>query len=583
MEGLCRTCVVDAANTLQLDSYSFMNWFANLSTARKLAATFTLLVTLTVVQGAIGVLRLGNLNTLTTAMGKNMAVGALELGDARGELLNLSSAVLNTLIDAGDETKVTADVAEQDLRDKQFRAHFSAYSALISRASTQALARQIDSAFQGMRSANGRLNILARQGNSAELHASRTESEAGLRIVATGLDSLETLRRDLIELKINEAAKTFSTSRAVILGVVSFAIVLALAAGRVLEQMIADPLGAAVGVLTRVAEGDLTVRLNVHTRDEVGVMATALNRTLDSLNHSILSIDANARALSGSAAGLTTVSVNMRDHANETSSRAGVVSAAADHVSHNVQTVATATEEMSASIREIAKGSSDAARVAGMAVSVAEETNASIAKLGESSAEIGNVVKVITSIAQQTNLLALNATIEAARAGESGKGFAVVAHEVKELAKETAKATEDISHKISVIQHDTQHAVQAIARITAIIAQIDDAQNTIAGAVEEQTATTNEMARNVEAAAKGSAEIAQNITGVAESAQSTTTGAIETQNAAAHVAEMATELQRIVAHFKCEASAPPSVASTSAVKARSQVRIQRAPAETSIA
>lgn len=570
-------------HTLHLDTHTFMNWFANFSTARKLAVTFTLLVTLTVVQGAMSVLRLSDLHTLTTAMGQNMAVGALELGDARGELLNLSGAVLNTVIDAGDESRVTADVAEQDLREKQFRTHFGNYSALISRASTQALARQIDSAFQEMRTNQSRLNTLAHKGNSAELRAARLKSQAGLEVVSTGIDSLETLRRDLIALKIQEAATTFSTSRALILGVVTFAILFALAAGRILEQMLAGPLTAAVRVLTRVADGDLTVRLNVHTRDEVGAMATALNSTLDSLNHSILSIDANARALSGSAAGLTAVSVTMRDNANETSAQASVVSTAADQVNQSVQTVATATEEMSASIREIAKGSADAARVANLAVGVAEETNASIAKLGISSAEIGNVVKVITSIAQQTNLLALNATIEAARAGEAGKGFAVVAHEVKELAKETAKATEDISQKIAVIQDDTAHAVQAIARITAIIVQIDDAQNTIAGAVEEQTATTNEMARNIDEAARGSAEIAHNITGVAQSAQSTTTGAADTQTAAAHLAQMATELQRIVAHFKCESAAAPLPPTTPAAETRAFFRTPLAPARTSIA
>src|SRR5439155_15096531 len=176
---------------------------------------------------------------------------------------------------------------------------------------------------------------------------------------------------------------------------------------------------------------------------------------------------------------------------------ANVASAAAEQVSRNVTTVSTAAEEMGASIKEIAKNANEAARIATSAVKVAERTNTTVAKLGESSAEIGNVVKVITSIAQQTNLLALNATIEAARAGEAGKGFAVVANEVKELAKQTAKATEDIGRKIVAIQTDTKGAVEAIGRIGAIINQIHDLQNTVASAVEEQTATTNEIGRNV--------------------------------------------------------------------------------------
>jgi methyl-accepting chemotaxis protein len=184
--------------------------------------------------------------------------------------------------------------------------------------------------------------------------------------------------------------------------------------------------------------------------------------------------------------------------------------------------------------------------VATAAVKVAEKTNATVSKLGESSAEIGNVIKVITSIAQQTNLLALNATIEAARAGEAGKGFAVVANEVKELAKQTAKATEDIGRRIEAIQTDTKSSVDAIAQISAIISQINDIQSTIASAVEEQTATTGEISRNVGEAALGSREIAQNVLGVAEAARSTTEGAANTKNSADELSRMATELQRLV-------------------------------------
>jgi len=212
--------------------------------------------------------------------------------------------------------------------------------------------------------------------------------------------------------------------------------------------------------------------------------------------------------------------------------------------------VATATEEMSASIKEIAKSATEAAKIATSAVRTAESTNATVGKLGESSAEIGQVIKVITSIAQQTNLLALNATIEAARAGEAGKGFAVVANEVKELAKETAKATEDISRKIEAIQGDTKGAVEAIGQITTIINQLNDISNTIASAVEEQTATTNEITRNVGEAAKGSSQIVENIVSVATAAKSTTEGATNTQVAAQELARMAAELQRLVGQFK---------------------------------
>jgi methyl-accepting chemotaxis protein len=266
----------------------------------------------------------------------------------------------------------------------------------------------------------------------------------------------------------------------------------------------------------------------------------------------VKAVAANATSLTASSEELTAISAEMKGNAEETSNQANVVSAAAEQVSKNVQTVATGVEEMGAAIREIASNSSQAAKVAQEAVTVAETTNATITKLGESSIEIGKVIKVITSIAEQTNLLALNATIEAARAGEAGKGFAVVANEVKELAKETAKATEEIGQKIEAIQGDTTGAVAAIKQISQVIGQINDISNTIASAVEEQTATTNEIARNVAEAAKGSSEIAQNITSVAKAAENTTQGVINTQQAATELARMAAELQQVVSNAQSD-------------------------------
>jgi methyl-accepting chemotaxis protein len=257
-------------------------------------------------------------------------------------------------------------------------------------------------------------------------------------------------------------------------------------------------------------------------------------------------LENTVQTLASAAQELTSVSQQMASNSEETASQASVVSAAAEQVSRNVGTVASATEEMGASIKEIAKNAHEAARVATAAVKVADKTNATISKLGESSAEIGNVIKVITSIAQQTNLLALNASIEAARAGEAGKGFAVVANEVKELAKQTAKATEDIGRKIEAIQTDTKGAVEAIGQIGTIISQINDIQSTIASAVEEQTATTAEISRNVSEAALGSREIAQNVMGVAQAARGTTEGAANTKTSAEELARMATELQHLV-------------------------------------
>ena len=253
-----------------------------------------------------------------------------------------------------------------------------------------------------------------------------------------------------------------------------------------------------------------------------------------------------AQSLATASEEMTSLSQQMSATAEETSAQAGVVSAASEEVSRNLQTVATSTEEMSATIKEIAKNTTESAKISSEAVKVAQATTATVSKLGDSSTEIGQVIKVITSIAQQTNLLALNATIEAARAGEAGKGFAVVANEVKELAKETAKATEDISRKIEAIQTDTKGAVDAIGAISKIINQVNDISNSIATAVEEQDATTNEMTRNVTEAAKGANEIAKNIVGVAEAAKNTAQGAGDSQKAAAQLSQMAGELREII-------------------------------------
>jgi methyl-accepting chemotaxis protein len=301
----------------------------------------------------------------------------------------------------------------------------------------------------------------------------------------------------------------------------------------------------------RMAEAnDLTSRVDQDRKDEIGELGECLNLFVEKVHNILSQITQTAQGVSGAVADLSATSQQITANSQETSTQADVVSKAAQQVSQNLQTVATGAEEMGASIKEIAKNATEAAKVASSAVRVAETTTATVSKLGDSSAEIGQVIKVITSIAQQTNLLALNATIEAARAGEAGKGFAVVANEVKELAKETAKATEDISRKIEAIQTDTKAAVEAIASISGVINQINDISSTIATAVEEQNATTNEMSRNVSEAAHGSGEITSNIAGVAEAAESTTRGASDTQKASQQLVEKSAQLRQLVEQFR---------------------------------
>ena len=303
-------------------------------------------------------------------------------------------------------------------------------------------------------------------------------------------------------------------------------------------------------VVQAASKGDLTQEITVNGSDAIGQMGAGLKEFISTLSYDLGEIGKNAESVSAAAEELTATSTTMSANAEETSAQAGVVASASVEVGNNVQTVATGAEEMSASISEIANNSTQAAQISNEAVEVAKRTNETISTLGESSKEIGEVVKVITSIAEQTNLLALNATIEAARAGEAGKGFAVVANEVKELANQTAKATEEIGNKVQTIQSNTGNAVEAIGAIGEIINKINDISSTIASAVEEQSATTSEMSRNVQEASKGVGEISQNITGVSTAAEETTQGSSQTKDAANELSKLASDLQGLVSKFK---------------------------------
>ncbi|MBJ7431003.1 MAG: methyl-accepting chemotaxis protein [Gemmataceae bacterium] len=328
---------------------------------------------------------------------------------------------------------------------------------------------------------------------------------------------------------------------------VSFALVWFIGKG------ITGPIRTSSARLDKLASGDLASVVEIQGQGELGAMSQSLSKAVSGMNNAIVLISSNAQKLIHSSSNQRQVSRGMVANATETSAQANAIASAAEEVSVNIQSVAGAAEEMGATIREIAKQAQQAAQVANEAVTIAETGNKAVLRLGENSTIIGNVIKVITSIAEQTNLLALNASIEAARAGEFGKGFAVVASEVKELAKETSKATEDIRTKIEGIQSDTREAVSSNEKTRNIINKIHEIQNTIAGAVEEQAATTREITRNVADAAMGSTEIAKNITGLAEAAQSTSKGATELEKAAMGLDSMASELEQLVKTFQTKA------------------------------
>lgn len=304
--------------------------------------------------------------------------------------------------------------------------------------------------------------------------------------------------------------------------------------------------------MAALARGDLTHHTVVASRDELGDMAQDLNVANDSLRRLIQTTAQRGEVVGGAVVSLTATGNQVEHGVSEVDSQAGVVSAATMEVTRSVQTVSAGAEEMGASIREISTNANEAARVAGEATEMAAHTSQIVAKLGASSEEIGEVIRTITAIAEQTNLLALNATIEAARAGEAGKGFAVVAGEVKELAAETGRATEEIGSKITQIQQDTEQAVTAIGQITNIVSSINDYQTTIAAAVEEQTATTNEMSRSVADAANGIEQIAASMASLAQTANESRAAVGAMSAHFVTLSDSTAELKQDLAVFKLE-------------------------------
>ncbi len=520
-----------------------------ISLKMKLGLGFGVLLVIIAVMGTMSYHSLNKLSGLTDEISRQMlnaqiatdvdAGIELQTSSARGFVLSGTEGILKRR----DEGIAQIDKSMEEL-NKQLQTEKG-----------KELFAKVEAAAKELRDLQGQAIELRRRGKTKEAtdalfteHASQVRTDA-----EKAVDDLQILIDRLQEAANAEHEQVEASTIRLLITLTLGGLIVGLGVAILIIRSITAAIAGMLRMIQEIAANNLGIDdMRVASQDEIGKAATALNGMKNNLREMIRSIAGTAEQVASASEELSSTSQEITANSEETSTQAQVVSSSSEQVNKNLQTVATGSEEMSASIKEIAKNAHESAKVATSAVRVADETNQIVAKLGDSSTEIGQVIKVITSIAQQTNLLALNATIEAARAGEAGKGFAVVANEVKELAKQTAKATEDISRKIEAIQGDTKGAVSAIAQIGEVIKQVNDISNTIATAVEEQNATTNEMARNVSEAARGSSEISRNIAGVAQAAQSTARGAGDSSKAAGTLAEMSTRLRELVAQFRLE-------------------------------
>jgi methyl-accepting chemotaxis protein len=534
--------------TAHTGSRQARSWFsvADLRVNTKILAAVAVAGIVALAVGVTGLVALGGASDSASKIYSGNVHGVSALGELRATMLQARlDLTLHFIVqDTAAQNAFKADIAAADTALANYAAIATAADQATMTEIKTLWAQYVDIA------ENKQIPAGERSDRTAWLNIRTNEINPRLTKIFDDLNALRIAEQNAAAESAAAAHAGYVSSRlaSIVLLVVGLAV--ASAVGLLVARQIVRSLSRVKDVCAALAEGDLTRTAGLTSRDEPGQMGQALDTAVVRIRETVSTIGGSAGSLAGAAEEMSSVAGQIAASAEETTTQSQAVSAAAEEISRSVDAVAAGSEQMGAAIREISQNAAEAAKVATEAVELASSTSVTMNKLGESSAEIGNVIKVITAIAEQTNLLALNATIEAARAGEAGKGFAVVASEVKDLAQETARATEDISRRVKTIQSDTDGAVTAIEQITTVIARISDFQTTIASAVEEQTATTGEMNRSVAEAATGTGDIAQNITGVAESARVTSEGVTQTQQATAELTRMSSNLKQLVSGFR---------------------------------
>jgi methyl-accepting chemotaxis protein len=550
----------------------------NLSIKAKISAIFAILLLAMGILGAVAITKMAVVNDQSTIIAENWLPSVKLTADMNTNTSDYRIAqgahIMST--SDGDMTKAESDMEAVSAVLQENR---KAYEPLISSDEERAIYEDFARKWQGYLTVSQKMIELSRQNaNDQAAQLFKVESKTSFDDASASLLKLIALNQK----GANDASllgdEIYAESRMIVIGVVVLALVVMIGGGILLARGISLPIGRLQTVMSVLATGKLETAVPyVEQREEIGSMAKAVEVFRDSmiqardlaareqaeqarqvergkrLEASVIQFDKVISEIVGSvsaaATELQSTAQSLTATAEETAQQSNAVAAAAEQMTQNVQTVSSATEELTASIREIGSQVTESTRIVGAAVTQASDTNETVTTLAETAQRIGAVVTLINEIAGQTNLLALNATIEAARAGEAGKGFAVVASEVKNLATQTAKATEEISGQVSAIQAATEASARAIGAITQTIARVNDISTAIASAVEEQGAATQEIARNVQEASTGTAEVSSNISGVTQASQQTSAGSTQVLTAASELAANSARLRMEVETF----------------------------------